>query len=401
MKILLYGINFAPELTGIGKYSGEMAAWFADNNKVRVITSPPYYPDWKITSGYANKFSREIAKNLEIIRCPLYIPSKPSTFKRILHLVSFSISSTFAIIGSVFWRPQMIILVVPTIFCAPQAILLSFLTRSKLIIHIQDYELDAMIGLSNLKNNFILKIAFYLEKKILNSFNIVSTISDGMIKKALNKGVESEKIIHFPNWTDMNHFKNVQERSKYLKSLSIDPNKKIILYSGNMGEKQGLEIVLEVAKDFENKNDLLFLMVGDGAVKNSLIDQQHELEIDNIKFLPLQPYNDLPSLLSAADCHLVVQKFGAADAVLPSKITNIFAVGGNAVITAEESTSLGKICSMHDGIATLVKPECATSLKEGILRTLEMHKPNLIATKYAKENIDRDQVLSKFLSDIS
>ena len=145
MKILLYGINFAPELTGIGKYSGEMAAWFADNNKVRVITSPPYYPDWKITSGYANKFSREIAKNLEIIRCPLYIPSKPSTFKRILHLVSFSISSTFAIIGSVFWRPQMIILVVPTIFCAPQAILLSFLTRSKLIIHIQDYELDAMM----------------------------------------------------------------------------------------------------------------------------------------------------------------------------------------------------------------------------------------------------------------
>ena len=180
----------------------------------------------------------------------------------------------------------------------------------------------------------------------------------------------------------MNHFKNIQERSKYLKSLSIDPNKKIILYSGNMGEKQGLDC-FRSSKDFENKNDLLFLMVGDGAVKNSLIDQQHELEIDNIKFLPLQPYYDLPSLLSAADCHLVVQKFGAADAVLPSKITNIFAVGGNAVITAEESTSLGKICSMHDGIATLVKPECTTSLKEGILRTLGYNQ--ISATKYAKK----------------
>ncbi len=114
---------------------------------------------------------------------------------------------------------------------------------------------------------FITKIAFYIEKKILNAFNIVSTISDRMVEKALDKGVESKKIIHFPNWTDVEHFRNFQERSLYLKSISIDPNKKIILYSGNMGEKQGLEIVLEVAKIFENKNDLLFLMVGEGAVK--------------------------------------------------------------------------------------------------------------------------------------
>ncbi len=82
------------------------------------------------------------------------------------------------------------------------------------------------------------------------------------------------------------------------------------------------------------------------------------------------------------------------------KLQIFFAVGGNAVITAEESTSLGKLCSMHDGIATLVKPECTSSLKEGILRTLEMRKPNLIATNYAKENIDKEQVLTKFLSDI-
>lgn len=166
MKILLYGINFAPELTGIGKYSGEMASWLSDNNnKVRVITSPPYYPDWKINSNYKNKFSREKTKNLEVIRCPLFIPKKPNNIKRIIHLLSFSISSTFAMLGSVFWRPQIVILVAPTILCAPQAILLSFLTKSKSIIHIQDYELDAMVGLSNIRHGFLTKIAFYIEKK--------------------------------------------------------------------------------------------------------------------------------------------------------------------------------------------------------------------------------------------
>ncbi len=69
-----------------------------------------------------------------------------------------------------------------------------------------------------------------------------------------------------------------------------------------------------------------------------------DLNLDNVIFKPLQPYDLLPALLNLADCHLVVQKKGAADAVLPSKLTNILAVGGNSVITAEENTELGQLC---------------------------------------------------------
>ena len=71
MKILIYGLNFYPELTGTGKYTGEMAAWLADqNNEVKIITAPPYYPEWKIAKGYKKfEYKTEHNKNITIQRC--------------------------------------------------------------------------------------------------------------------------------------------------------------------------------------------------------------------------------------------------------------------------------------------------------------------------------------------
>ena len=101
-----------------------------------------------------------------------------------------------------------------------------------------------------------------------------------------------------------------------------------------MGEKQGLEAVVYAADLMRGKTDLQFIMVGEGVVKANIEKLASELNLQNISFFPLLAYSMLPKLLASADCHLVIQKKGAADAVLPSKLTNILAVGGNAVITA-------------------------------------------------------------------
>lgn len=129
MKILVYGINYSPELTGIGKYTGEMVAWMAQQgHDVRVITAPPYYPQWKVNGRYSSWRYRREEGDAIVWRCPLYVPEQPSTLKRLLHLGSFALSSFFPLLAQRRWKPDRIIGVVPTLFCTPGMRLLAKLS---------------------------------------------------------------------------------------------------------------------------------------------------------------------------------------------------------------------------------------------------------------------------------
>lgn len=402
MKILLYGINYSPELTGIGKYSGEMARWLAEQgHEVRVVTAPPYYPDWKVWQGFAAwRFSKRQEQGVTVIRCPLYVPAKPTALKRLLHLASFSLSSSLAVLAQLRWKPELVILVVPTLFCAPQALLLAKIAGAKSVLHIQDYEVDALFGLGIAKGGALKRFAFGAERAILRAFDRVSTISSGMLHCARQKGVAEDRLRFFPNWSETARFQNVPRNAELLLRLGVDPSKRVLLYSGNIGEKQGLECVIDAAERLASREDVVFLIVGEGADKARLRAMAQQRGLSNVVFAPLQPYDDLPALLASADCHLVIQKRGVADAVLPSKLTNILAVGGNALITADPETSLGLLCSEHAGIATLVEPESVDALLAGIDAALALPAPNVIATRYAREFLDKDNILRRFLAEI-
>jgi colanic acid biosynthesis glycosyl transferase WcaI len=143
-----------------------------------------------------------------------------------------------------------------------------------------------------------------------------------------------------------------------------------------------------------------FVIVGQGGGKARLEKMASERGLTNVKFFPLQSYDALPALLKMGDCHLVVQKRGAADAVLPSKLTNILAVGGNAVITAEAETELGQLCDSYPGIAVCVQPESVSTLVAGIEQALAMPKENTVAREYAERTLEKESVLSQFIADI-
>ena len=258
MKILLYGINYSPELTGIGKYSGEMTEALAkQGHDVRVITAPPYYPEWQVGEGYkAWQYKTEMREQVQVIRCPLYIPVEVSTIKRIIHLASFAASSFFQVIAQWRWKPDVIITVEPTMFCTPAALLLGKLCEAKTILHVQDFEVDAMFGLfvsseSSQKGGLFFKnFVFGIEKWITNSFDRVSSISFSMLENVGRKGVPEDKRLFFPNWVDTTFVTPDVDGSTIRERFGYSKNDLIVLYSGNLGEKQGLEIVLEAADFF-------------------------------------------------------------------------------------------------------------------------------------------------------
>ena len=157
MKILIYGLHFKPDLIGIGKYTGEMADWlFEHGYDIRVITAPHFYPEWKLDKNIWN-YKKEIFPYI-IWRCPIYVPKYPNGITRILHSLSFAISSIPILLRNLLWKPNIVLSIEPPFLISPLTLLFSLLIQSKSILHIQDLEIDAAYSLNFLKKEFFINL---------------------------------------------------------------------------------------------------------------------------------------------------------------------------------------------------------------------------------------------------
>ena len=455
MHILIHGINYSPELTGIGKYSGEMAAWLAaQGHEVRVVTAPPYYPQWKVADGYVNGWWKEQRKippspplkkrggSVVVYRCPLWVPTKPSGLKRLLHLASFALSSFPIMLRQIFWRPDVVWVVEPPLFCAPQAWLVARLSGGKAWLHIQDYEVDAAFDLGLLNGAALRGLVAAGERWLMRRFDRVSTISQRMMDRALAKGVAPARAVLFPNWVEITTGSWIEDRglSGYRTELGIASDAVVALYSGNMGGKQGLEILAQVAKlqlqgangKMQEKSgyfglepcilplsvavvasatgtarptpcgcvpEVIFVFCGNGAGRADLVALCEGLP--NVRFMDLQPQERLGELLAMADIHLLPQRADAAELVMPSKLTGMLASGRPVVATAHEGTELANVVA---SCGLVVLPEDAGLFADAIVTlsndTGLRARLGAAGRAYAVANLDRDAVLGRFEAEL-
>lgn len=400
MKLLIYTLNFEPELTGIGKYSGDMAKWLAsEGHDVRVVTAFPYYPRWRIDDGYsATWYKRERLAGVDVMRCPLWVPKKPGGGKRLVHLASFAFTSFPVLLRQWFWRPDIVWVVAPAFFCVPGALLASKVLGAKSWVHIQDYEVDAAFDLGMLKGARLKRWALAIERSLLGGFDRFSTISRRMYQLAISKGVSESKAVLFPNWVDLEAISSVSittESGSYRAELCIPNDAVVALYSGNMGAKQGLEILAEAAAALRSQVGLYFVFCGNGAGRADL--ERRVSGLANVRFLDLQPLERLGELLGMADIHLLPQRADAADLVMPSKLTGMLASGKAVVATAHIGTEVAMVI---EGCGLAVPPEDVSAFSGAILRLAEdralRDKFGKAGRSYAESNLDKNAVLKRF-----
>lgn len=364
MKILFYGINYAPELTGIGKYSGELCEWLAiRNHEVRVVTAPPYYPSWKISPSYSKwRYQSESLNNVNVLRCPLWVPRIQSGRNRVLHLLSFMLTSLPAILYySLLWRPDIIIVIEPPLICAVPALFAARLSRAIAWLHVQDLEIDAAVNSGLVRTTRLLNVICRVERWLLRHYDIVSSITNKMLSKLSYKGLDSSSAVMFPNWIDTSIIKPIKAPCSIRTELGLD-QKLVALYSGNMGNKQGLDIIIDAAKLLRDNSDIFFVMCGDGAKRSKL--EQAARDLPNILFLPLQPLERLNELLNLADIHLLPQLSGMDDLVMPSKLLGMLASARPIIGCVSKDTELADIISTA---GCIVSPSRADDLAEAIL----------------------------------
>jgi len=399
MKIMIHSINYLPELTGSGKFTGEMGSWLAARgHKVRVVTSPPYYPEWRVRPGYCKLwYSAEEIDGVRVIRCPLWVPRHQSGLRRALHFACFAASALPVLLWhSLTWRPDLLCVVKPPAFALPGGLLAAALGGAQAWVHIQDFDLEAGFELGLVKGAFLRRFALAVENWLLRRFARATTISSRMLEKLHSKSVMPGRSALFPNWVDTELIRPLKGPTKFRGALGIPPEAVVVLYSGNMGEKQGLDTLAAAAHLLEGERDIVFVLCGEGSARRRL--EEAAKGASNIRFQRLQPLEKLNELLNLADIHVLPQRAAASDLVMPSKLGGMLASGRPVVAGAYPDTEIARAV---EGAGVVVPPDDALAMATAVRALARAPEWRAAlghsARARALEDWDRDPILERLL----
>jgi putative colanic acid biosynthesis glycosyltransferase WcaI len=396
MRVLVYGIHFPPEPIGIGKFTGEMTAWLAkQGHDIRVVAAQPSYPGWRVVSGYASgRYRRRQWEGVTVWHCPVWIPPRPTGVKRVLHYLSVALSSAPIVLRQIAWKPAVIIVVVPPLFCSPVALLAARLSKARSWLHVQDFEVSAAFETGLLRQPALRRMASWVERHLMRRFDRVSTISPKMMEGLRARGLAVEQCTFFPNWVDVRTIYPLPGRNVLREELGIPAGTTVALYSGNMAGKQGLETLLEAARILEGDH-VRVVMCGDGAARQKL--QREYGSLSNVIWLPIQPASRLNDLLNLADIHLLIQLAEIADLVMPSKLTGMLASGRPVVATATPGSQVAEVVAR---CGVVVPPgdvrELATAVRALSADPERRRRLGEAGRDYAVKNLDLSSVLESF-----
>lgn len=390
-RILVYCINYAPEMLGVGRYAGELGSYLTTQGvHLEVVTTPPHYPGWRVSAPYANRYAVERNGCVRVTRCPIFLRKRMSGFARLLVAASFAASTAPVVLWRALrQRPETLLATEPSLISAPAALLGARLCGARAILHVQDLEVEAAFAVGHLKGGLALNLARLIERFLLKRFDLVVTISEQMKAALQDSGVAPERLRLIRNWVDLSCIYPQRGLSQLREEIAMDEGVRIVLYAGNIGRKQALDQMVDAAALAQEQRDLTFVIAGEGPEKAKL----QARATSNVVFLPLQPEARLNELLNAADVHILPQDPNAADLVLPSKLGGMLASGKPIVAQAAWGTELH---SFLGSAAILTAPGDAAGLISGIRDALAGAPSTAAARAKLAHQLSAADILPRF-----
>lgn len=397
MKILVWGINYAPEVTGIGPCNTALCEYLqAAGHEVEMVTTFPYYPAWKKRPEDRGLiWRREICNGVTIHRCWHYVPARVRWWRRILHEASFILTSLPRVLLRP--RPDLVIAVSPPLLLGPAAWLASCLRRTRYVFHVQDLQPDAAIGVGLLRPSVITRGLYAVEAFAYRRAWRVSGISQGMLSAFSTKGVATDRQLYFPNGIRL---AEPPPRGAFRARYGFAGNDFLAVYSGNIGVKQGLQLIVRAAGLL--RNDRIRLVIcGDGA-QRGLIESE-AAGLHHVRLLPLLSEQEYREMLSDCDLAIVPQLAGSGRAFFPSKLLNPLASGRPVLSVADADSELARAVAAG-GFGCNVLPDRAEDLANALERLADA-PTELEAWGRAGgvwvEQFEWDRVLAAFVGNLA
>jgi len=312
---------------------------------------------------------------------------------------SFTANSSAWWLRKLFRRPgpDVVICICPPMQIVLWPWIMRLARRAPVVLHVQDLQFDAAMNLGMLGSRRIARLLSSVERAALSMATHISTISDSMRTRIASKGFSLSDISLVPNWTSTTPDTDLERVKRFRDKHDIGPNQILALYSGNLGRKQGLSTLLDTANLLRENRSIRFLIIGQGVDEVRLKARAKELELKNVRFGDLVPEEELSTLLTAADIHMIIQQEAATDLVMPSKLTNILAVGRPSVATAHRDSEIGKVL-LERNAGTIVPPgdpvalaAAVATISQNAAARVEMGKN---ARAYAEANLNINVILA-------
>ncbi|MGH8021037.1 MAG: WcaI family glycosyltransferase [Opitutaceae bacterium] len=348
MRIIVWGINYAPEQTGIAPYNTGLCEHLAQaGHDTRMLTTFSYYPEWRKAEDDRRRIYRtDTIEAVRVHRCWHYVPARPDALRRMIHEATFVLASFVRFLTLP--RCDVAVVVSPPLLLGAAAWIACALRRSRYVFHVQDMQPDAAVMLGLLKPGKLTRLLYFLERLAHRRASAVSGITPGMLSLFSAKGVPADRQVLFPNWMPDLDGEN-SPRGVFRHTHGISEDAFLAVYSGNLGKKQGLGAILDAAKLVRraspgpataSSRPIVFVIAGDGVEKPALAGRIEREGLTNVRLLPLLPKERYRELLIDADVCLVTQQPGSGSLFFPSKLLTILAHGRPVVAVADPGGEL-------------------------------------------------------------
>lgn len=390
MDVLVVSQFYWPEPIGTPAYVTDLAKWLATRGeKVTVLTGRPYYPEFRLTEGYeAGQRDRETVDGVSIFRLPTIVPAKGRAPSRILSEANFLLRAAIGLGTGKPGRGRTVISFSPSVLAVLAGALATRRGGRHLAV-VHDIQSGLAAGLGMVRAPILLRLMRAVESFALNRADRIVVLSEKMKDVLRSQGVR-RPIDVVPLWVDPG-----------IHPLAFRTGAPaMVLYSGNLGRKQGLDQVFALAEILlAERPGAIVTVRGAGSAATECRAQAEQRRLTNVRFEPLVPLDRLNEGLAEGDVHLVPQNPDAADFAVPSKVYNIMAAGRPFVATALPGSTLSALGEESGGLLC-VPPNDARAFADAVIALIDdpsrRAEMGARGRRYVEDTVARDVVLARY-----
>lgn len=362
-RVLVVGINYAPEHTGIAPYTTQACEHLQRSGaEVLVLAGVPHYPHWSVPERYRARLRVDEVRRegVHVRRLRHAVPSRQSALRRATYEATFG---AHVLAQRLPWTPDVVLAVVPSLLGAAAAAQLARRHGARLAVWVQDLMGPAAAQSGIAGGGRVADVTCRLEGAVLRRADVVLVLNEAFARYVRAAGVPASRVVLRPNWTHVEPPRG--DRGAMRTRLGWREDQVVALHSGNMGLKQGLDNVVAAARLARAQApQVRFVLMGDGSQREQL--QRSGADVAGLEFLPPADSATFPDFLAAADVLLVNERASAVDMSLPSKLTSYFQAGMPVVAAVPpDGGTAREIARSGGGLA--VRPDEPAALLAGVV----------------------------------